>query len=450
LPAAGVLVLAVLAVSGLRAGPPPSVELVSERRAIGPRAPVRARASVAGRGLAGLRLEIEQKGRVQVLARREHAPLPPWRFWGARTLEDELTADVGHKTLPGLQEGEAIVRVVAERAPTWLRSPAPVVKELRLQVRKTPPTLGLLSTQHYVMQGGSGVVVYRVSASAVSDYVSAGEWRFPGAPVPGGHSGDRVALFGVPWDLEDAAGLRIAAEDEAGNTATLAFVDRFQRRPPARDRISLDDSFLTKVTTEIRERTPSLPPSSNLLDDYLAINRGLRAENARELVGLGRESAPALMFQDQLEPLRNAQVMSAFADRRSYVYGGREVDQQTHLGFDLAVVAHTPVPAPSRGVVRLARYFGIYGNAVVLDHGMGLMTLSAHLSTIDVAEGQQVERGAVLGRTGATGLAGGDHLHFTTLVRGLPVNPIEWWDAKWVRDRISSKLPPPAQQTAIQ
>jgi murein DD-endopeptidase MepM/ murein hydrolase activator NlpD len=320
-----------------------------------------------------------------------------------------------------------------------------VVEELRLPVRKTPPTLGLLSAQHYVMQGGSGVVVYRVSASAVLDYVSAGEWRFPGAPAPGGHSGDRVALFGVPWDLDDAAGLRIVAEDDAGNAASLAFVDRFERRPPARDRIGLDDAFLTKVTTEIRERTPSLPPSGNLLDDYLAINRGLRAENARELVGLGRESAPALLFQDLLQPLRNAQVMSAFADRRSYFYGGREVDQQTHLGFDLAVVARTPGPAPSRGVVKLARYFGIYGNAVVLDHGMGLMTLSAHLSTIDVAEGQQLERGAILGRTGATGLAGGDHLHFTTLVRGLPVNPIEWWDAKWVRDRVSSKLPlPPA------
>jgi murein DD-endopeptidase MepM/ murein hydrolase activator NlpD len=225
-------------------------------------------------------------------------------------------------------------------------------------------------------------------------------------------------------------------------------VDRFQRRPPARDRIALDDAFLTKVTTEIRERTPSLAATGNLLDDYLAINRGLRADNARELVELGRGSAPALLFLDLLEPLRNAQVMSAFADRRTYVYGGREVDQQTHLGFDLAVVARTPVPAPARGVVKLARYFGIYGNAVVLDHGLGLMTLSAHLSTIDVAEGQQIERGAILGRTGATGLAGGDHLHFTTLVRGLPVNPIEWWDAKWVRDRIRSKLPEAPQQPA--
>ncbi len=116
------------------------------------------------------------------------------------------------------------------------------------------------------------------------------------------------------------------------------------------------------------------------------------------------------------------------------------MDQQTHLGFDLASTAQSEVQAANRGVVVLARYFGIYGNSVLIDHGLGLMTLSAHLSAIDVKEGQQVERGAVIGRSGATGLAGGDHLHFTTLVHGLPVNPIEWWDGKWIRERVSAKL----------
>jgi murein DD-endopeptidase MepM/ murein hydrolase activator NlpD len=132
--------------------------------------------------------------------------------------------------------------------------------------------------------------------------------------------------------------------------------------------------------------------------------------------------------------------MSSFADHRTYVYDGREVDQQTHLGFDLASTARSEVQAANKGTVVLARYFGIYGNSVLIDHGLGLMTLSAHLSAVDVKEGQAVERGAVIGRSGATGLAGGDHLHFTTLVHGLPVNPIEWWDGKWIKDRVSSKL----------
>jgi murein DD-endopeptidase MepM/ murein hydrolase activator NlpD len=428
------------AVLTLRTGPPASVELLTEAKAIGPRTAVVVRAAASGRGLAGLRLELEQNGRVRVVARRAHRPLPPWRFTGETARHDELRADVGHQALPDLVEGEATVRVVAERAPTWLLAPGPVVRELRLPVRRTPPSLSVLSRQHHVTQGGSGLVVYRVGASAVADFVSAGTWRFPGSPLPGGTSAERVALFGVPWDLEGPGALRVVAEDDAGNAASIEFVDRFERRPLARDRITLDDAFLTKVVAEIRGETPGLSPRGSLLDDYLAINRELRAANASELVSLAPRSAPGFLFSEPFLPLRSAKVMSAFSDQRTYFYGGREVDRQTHLGFDLAAVARAAVPAPNRGVVRLARYFGIYGNTVVVDHGLGLMTLSAHLSSIDVKEGQRVERGDALGRTGATGLAGGDHLHFTTLVGGLPVNALEWWDERWIRERVTAKL----------
>jgi len=191
---------------------------------------------------------------------------------------------------------------------------------------------------------------------------------------------------------------------------------------------------------EIMLRTPALQDRGTLLDNYLLVNGELRRRNAEELVELARDSPPAFLWNEPFGSLPNGKVMSSFADQRTYLYEGRPVDEQTHLGFDLASVARAPVPAANRGVVKLARYFGIYGNTVVLDHGHGLMSLYAHLSTIDVKEGQEVERGAVLGRTGATGLAGGDHLHFSMLVRGLPVNPREWWDANWIRDRISRKL----------
>ncbi len=428
----------------LRVGPAPSVEIRTEAKAIGPRTGLEVAASAAGRGLAGLRVELEQAGVAHVVARTTHRPLPPWTLPGERVQTDRLRVEVGRSAVPDLVEGEAIVRVVAERAATWLRHPDPVVKELRLPVRLVPPTLSLLSSQHYVAQGGSGVVLYRVGATATRDGVRAGAWFFPGSPLPGGGKGDRLALFGVPWDLADDARLRLVAEDDAGNEAALAFVDRFFPKPPARDRIVLDDAFLAKVVTEIRQQTPGLPDRGSLIENYLEINRDLRKRNAEELVALAPRSADAFLWTEPFEPLRNAQVMSHFADQRTYVYQGREVDRQTHLGFDLAVVAHTPVPAANPGVVVLARYFGIYGNAVVVDHGRGLATLYAHLSSIEAKEGQKVERGTILGRTGATGLAGGDHLHFTTLVRGLPVTATEWWDGNWIRDRVASKVGPAA------
>ena len=186
--------------------------------------------------------------------------------------------------------------------------------------------------------------------------------------------------------------------------------------------------------------TPGAEEQGSLLDNYLWVNRELRKRNAAEIIGLAEKSSREFLWDRPFVPMSNAQVMSSFADRRTYVYQGREVDQQDHLGFDLASVRHADIEASNSGKVVLARYFGIYGNAVVLDHGYGLMSLYGHLSSISVEEGQWVERGQVVGRSGETGLAGGDHLHFTLLVGGRPVSPVEWWDGAWIRDRFAAKL----------
>jgi len=122
------------------------------------------------------------------------------------------------------------------------------------------------------------------------------------------------------------------------------------------------------------------------------------------------------------------------------VYGGKEVDQQVHLGFDLAVTAHAPVVAANSGKVLNASWLGIYGNCVIIDHGMGVQSLYGHLSSIAVKVGDLVEKSQPLGKSGMTGLAGGDHLHFTMLVNGQMVNPVEWWDEHWIQDRILRKL----------
>ena len=89
-----------------------------------------------------------------------------------------------------------------------------------------------------------------------------------------------------------------------------------------------------------------------------------------------------------------------------------------HLGFDLAVTAGIPVKAANAGSVVWAEWLGIYGNCIILDHGMGVASLYGHLSSIDVKRGDSVARGQTMGRSGMTGLAAGDHLHFTMLVSG--------------------------------
>jgi murein DD-endopeptidase MepM/ murein hydrolase activator NlpD len=320
-----------------------------------------------------------------------------------------------------------------------LRTPPPVIAELELPVRVVPPSLMVLSTQTYAAQGGSEAVVYRVGEGATRHGVQAGAHFFPGSPVPG-REGDQFVVFGIPWDLEDPNRIQLVAADELGNEASRGFVDRWTPRRIGAAKIELSTPFLQKVVPEIAGHSSEVGAADELLPAYLRINGELRESNSKELIALGEKSRPEFLWREAFLPFPSGQVMDAFAVRRTYVYDGREVDQQTHLGFDLASTQQAPVPAANRGVVMRADYFGIFGNCVVLDHGYGLMSLYAHLSSIEVQVGQTVERGQSLGRTGATGLAGGDHLHFATLVRGLPVTPVEWWDAHWIQDRLDRKL----------
>ena len=377
---------------------------------------------------------------MEALADRVYRPRPAWALWGPRTTRDRLEVVVGTETITGLESGDAEIVVRAWPAPTWLRRPAPVVGRVTLPVRLAPPSLAVLSSQHYVAQGGSEVVVYRVGETAARSGVrSGGEW-FPGFPLPGGGPRDRFALFGIPFDADEPSKIRLQAFDDVRNVAESAFTDKFTPRPPQTDSIVLTTDFMAKVVPEILSRTPGLADRGSLLDNYLMINGELRRRNAEVLEELAAGSRREFLWSEEFLAMPNAQVMSAFADRRTYVFDGKEVDRQVHLGFDLASTERAPVPASNRGVVVLARYLGIYGNAVVLDHGYGLMSLYGHLSSIDVEEGETVERGATLGRTGATGLAGGDHLHFTILLHGVPVNPIEWWDPRWIDHRLRRKL----------
>jgi murein DD-endopeptidase MepM/ murein hydrolase activator NlpD len=437
------LVVGSLGLGGLalwRVGPPPAIDIRPERPAIGKKTPISIAVREPTRGLGTVTVELVQGDAVHKLAEQTFAPRVFWKFWGPRTAETTLRVEPGRDSLPDLRSGDAIVRVTATRASTWLKHPGPVVVEKKLAVRLQPPTLQVMSNRTYVAQGGSEAVVYRVGDGAEKDGVRAGNWFFRGFPLPGGDTHVHFALFAVPYDLADASGVRLVAEDDAGNEGQTTFIEQFTPKPFGTDTIKLEDTFLARVVPAIMSETPSLKDLGNPLDNYLQINGALRKANNQTLRELAATSRPEFLWRETFLPLPNGQVMSHFADRRTYEYQGKAVDHQDHLGFDLASVQHAPVPAGNRGVVVLARFHGIYGNTVVIDHGFGLMSLYAHLSSIAVSEGQTVERGTIVGASGATGLAGGDHLHYTTLLQGLPVNPVEWWDAHWIQDRLKTKL----------
>jgi murein DD-endopeptidase MepM/ murein hydrolase activator NlpD len=437
----GIVLLAVLAQGFFRAGGKPGIKIEPAMPVIGKRTLVKIEIAEPRRGLTHVTVELVQGDKSSKLADKKYPVASQFAPWGAKTVKDTVLVEAGRETLPGLTGGTAAIRVTAERAGTWLRSPNPIIEEIVLPVRLTPPSLQVTSTQTYVSQGGCEVVTYRVGESAVRDGVRAGAWWFPGFPRPGGGKQDRFAFFAVPYDMAQPD-VRLVVEDAAGNAAELAFIDKFFPKPFKSDNLEISDAFMRKVVPEILSHTPEIKDRGSLLESYLAINRELRAKDNDIIKIIAQKSPASFLWTKPFAMMPNGKVMAAFADRRTYIYQGQTVDHQDHLGFDLAATKQAPIPAANDGKVVCARYFGIYGNAVLIDHGYGLLSIYGHLSSISVTEGQKVTKGEVIGRTGETGLAGGDHLHFSTILQGLPVNPVEWCDGLWIQNRIGKKLGP--------
>ena len=307
--------------------------------------------------------------------------------------------------------------------------------------RLVPPRIEVLTRQHYVNQGGCDMVVYKVTPAETESGVVVGPAFFKGFPLPGAADpAVRFAIFALPYDADPTAPIRIRARDEAQNESLVGFWLKVLPRTFRSRALEIDDAFLNKVVPEIMSQTPSLTDQGDLLKNFLAINRDLRKANNQALVELAAKSRPEFLWKEPFLQLSNSQVEAAFADHRIYRYHGQEIDRQDHLGYDLATVARAPVAASNDGVTLMAQFFGIYGNTIVVDHGYGLLSLYGHLSAFNVKEGDPVKRGQTIAQSGETGLAGGDHLHFSMVLQGTQVDAREWWDPHWIRDRIQSKL----------
>jgi murein DD-endopeptidase MepM/ murein hydrolase activator NlpD len=360
-----------------------------------------------------------------------------------------VTRAFGRRTLPGLREGAARIVVTAVRPVLYATRSRETTVTRDITFRLEPPRIAVVSTHHYVNHGGSEMVVYDVTPPDVESGIRVGDVEYPGFPasgagVAGAAPSRKVAFMALLYDQDLDTPMWAYARDEAGNTGRADFDYRAFPKPMRRSRIELDDKFLGRVVPAIFERTPELTEKAadgqDLLSRFLTINGDLRRRNAAQIAALAARTAPEIMWRGAFDQLTNSQVEASFADYRTYYYKNREVDRQVHLGFDLAVTAAVPIRAANRGKVLHGDYLGIYGNTVILDHGMGVQSLYAHLSSIGVKDGDMVEKGQELGRSGMTGLAGGDHLHYTVLIHGRPVSPVDWWDAHWIEDRVARKL----------
>jgi Peptidase family M23 len=298
-----------------------------------------------------------------------------------------------------------------------------------------PLEVAVESVAHNIIQGGAGLVVYTVSKEVEKSGVVFGDQFYPGYLQGGNYY---ACLFPCPYNMDPAKYVpKVLAVDKAGNERLVGINYHLMTKSFSTDRINLTDSFLDKIAAEFKDK---FPQAKTPLEIFLKANGEERQQNLKSLYDYGRKSSPTPFWQGIFLRMPKTAPLGGFAQARTYIYQGKEVDRQTHLGFDLASVAHADVPAANRGKVVHAGDFGIYGQCVIIDHGLGLQSIYGHLSRIGVKPGDNVEKGQIIGSTGATGMAGGDHLHYEMTISGQSVNPIEWWDAHWMKNNIAGKL----------
>jgi murein DD-endopeptidase MepM/ murein hydrolase activator NlpD len=374
-----------------------------------------------GAGLKSVQVTLRQGGREHILLSRAfEAPQP--RFSGTFSAAGL-----------GLGDGPIEIEIVAKDSSksNWLNgNTARTVAALTLDTK--PPRITTEASTRYVRQGGVGCVAYTLSEQVAQTGVQVDAAFFPGYEhAPGKY----VAFYSYPYSLELGSTPLLMATDLAGNRAQSGINVLIQRASFKQDRLTVSDNFLRLKMPQFQTDADS--SIEELFQTFVMVNSEIRTSNDERIALIGADTTATVHWEGTFVRLPNAAPRAGFGDHRTYLYAGKQVDETYHLGVDLASLARSPIPAANHGRVVLSEDLGIYGQTVILDHGFGLQTLYGHLSEIHVTTGDLARKGQPIGLTGETGMALGDHLHYGVYVSGVPVNPLEWWDAQWIDFRIS-------------
>jgi murein DD-endopeptidase MepM/ murein hydrolase activator NlpD len=405
----------------------PVIAFDEEISAVGLQKTVRVTFSDTKQGLRHTSFTIAQDNQTHVLSSIQYPQ--------KGTKEETLSLSIDPIAMK-LHNGPAMLSVTAVDYSLW-KNTAVITRPIHIDF--TPPQIFLLSGTNHINPGGACVIAYRMSEPVAMTGVKVENVFFPGYAATISDKPAFISYFALPIETgREKIAVKVIAKDDAGNETSLNVPYLIMAKNFRSDKMTLSESFLVQKMPEFQSLIPSLRGKTPV-ETFMYVNGLLREDNNKTIREVCRKTSSKQLWQDTFLRMKNAAPMAQFGDKRSYVYEGNVVGESIHLGVDLASTAQSPVEAANSGLVVFADYLGIYGNTVIIDHGLGLFTLYAHLSAIHVKNSQEVKRGEVLGQTGVSGLAGGDHLHFSILIHGQFVNPQEWWDSHWIADNVTKK-----------
>lgn len=386
-------------------------------------------------GLRSIRIALNQNNQDKEVFRTEYPRQGYLGQAGPAEVKEKQVIDL--KKL-GLKEGAAEIIIEVRDFSLWgllQGNLNRIAKKITIDTK--PPKISLLHATRYLKQGGAGIVVYQTSEDTVHHSVQINGNAHPGFPVSSGRPNTFIAYIALPYDATTIVDAKIMAEDPAGNKAGAPFTSTYKKANQKNDSITISDNFLNTKVPEFEEHYPEM--QGDIIEKYLFTNRNLRDINNAKIHDLCKSPSPERFWKGAFQRMPGSP-KAGFADHRTYLYNGKAIDEQTHLGVDIASLERAEIRAAEAGKVIFTGYNGIYGEMVVIDHGQGVFSLYSHLSQINVTVDSMVDTSTVLGLTGTTGMAGGDHLHFSMLINGVFVNPVEWWDPHWIGVTITEPL----------
>ncbi len=341
----------------------------------------------------------------------------------------------------GLTDGKAVVTIKAK---------AGILKKVQYDIESVidtvPPEIDVETAPPFIYPGSGGFSVLKASGEdsvfikLVDKDRSVEDKTFKAFRLTSGP--EKAAgniyyvFFPAPFDLSDGSLFYAVATDIAGNRSIKTLPTRLKMTEYNMSSINIDDDFINRVVSPLLNETNVHDPAGA----FKKVNEELRKQSLNKLIDIAEKTEPGILWEGSFLQLKNSKVMAVYGDRRTYLYNGNPVSKSVHLGYDLASNERAPVEAANSGTIRFAGDLSIYGNTVIIDHGLGFMSLYGHLSAIEVKEGQKVSKGEIIAKTGATGLAGGDHLHFGLLMHGYEVSPLYWWDPHWIKVNVTDQL----------
>lgn len=333
------------------------------------------------------------------------------------------------------------LNVIAKDASKWnFLDGNSVEKQFTVSIDRKRPQVSIISNSYAIEKGGSAAVVFSAKDKNLKElYIDIGtSKRFKAQPFY--KKGYYIALIAWPVTLHEFRAY-VVAEDKAGNSARSYIPLRLQNHVYRRSTISISDKFLHTTIADLAQMYEDSMQSDDPLQQFKLINETVRAKNEQRIHRI-TSNVPNVEVDHvnfkPFYPLKNAKKVANFGDHRYYTYNGEALSESYHLGLDLASIKHGKVHASNAFNVVFAQENGIYGNNLILYHGLGLYTLYGHCSNIIVNEGEHGGAGTLVANTGKSGYALGDHLHFGVLVQGVEVRPEEWMDKQWIRLNIKN------------